>query len=136
MSRNVEIIREFIGTWSSLDAEKLAGFFTEDGCYHNMPLQPVRGRDSVQGYIKQFIASWKETEWEIISIAETEDGVIVERLDHIKTTAGDVDLPCVGVFEMEAGRIKSWRDYFDMATYMTAGKRGVLNGSVPSTGSF
>jgi limonene-1,2-epoxide hydrolase len=28
-----------------------------------------------------------------------------------------VDLPCVGVFELEAGKIKTWRDYFDLATY-------------------
>lgn len=28
-----------------------------------------------------------------------------------------VDLPCLGVFEMEDGKIKVWRDYFDMATF-------------------
>ncbi len=33
--------------------------------------------------------------------------------------AGDssVDLPCTGVFELESGKIKVWRDYFDFATY-------------------
>ena len=39
-----------------------------------------------------------------------------ERLD--RTRAGDksVDLPCVRAFELEAGKIKVWRDYFDFAT--------------------
>ena len=46
--------------------------------------------------------------------------IATERVDRTKTTAGDVDLPCVGVFEMENGRIKVWRDYFDMATYTNA----------------
>ena len=43
--------------------------------------------------------------------------VIVERLD--RTEVGDikVDLPCCGVFEMKEGKIKIWRDYFDMGTY-------------------
>jgi limonene-1,2-epoxide hydrolase len=43
--------------------------------------------------------------------------VIAERLD--RTRAGDksVDLPCVGVFEIEGGKIKTWRDYFDFGTY-------------------
>ena len=43
--------------------------------------------------------------------------VIVERLD--RTEVGDikVDLPCCGVFEMEEGKIKIWRDYFDKGTY-------------------
>ena len=36
-----------------------------------------------------------------------------------RTRAGEkaVDLPCLGVFELENGRIKVWRDYFDLATY-------------------
>ena len=46
--------------------------------------------------------------------------VMVERLDQTKSTAGDVDLPCVGVFEMQAAEIKVWRDYFDMSTYARA----------------
>jgi hypothetical protein len=29
-----------------------------------------------------------------------------------------VDLPCTGVFEMENGKIKVWRDYFDLTTYI------------------
>ena len=31
-----------------------------------------------------------------------------------------VDLPCCGVFEMAGGKIKVWRDYFDLATYTRA----------------
>ena len=31
-----------------------------------------------------------------------------------------VVLPCCGVFEMEAGKIKVWRDYFDMTTFIKA----------------
>ena len=48
------------------------------------------------------------------------DIVIAERLD--RTEAGDksVDLPCTGVFEMKDGKIKVWRDYFDMATFTAA----------------
>ena len=31
-----------------------------------------------------------------------------------------MDLPCCGVFEMQGGKIKIWRDYFDLATYVRA----------------
>jgi limonene-1,2-epoxide hydrolase len=31
-----------------------------------------------------------------------------------------VDLPCLGVFEMTGGKIKEWRDYFDLSTFMRA----------------
>ncbi len=42
------------------------------------------------------------------------------QLDKTKSSAGNVDLPCLGVFEMENGKIRLWRDYFDMNTYISA----------------
>ena len=47
MATNSEIIREFVEAWSSLDVKKLIEYFTEDGCYYNMPSEPVRGKDNV-----------------------------------------------------------------------------------------
>lgn len=120
MTDNVAIIRTFIEAWSTLDAERLAGFFTEDGTYYNMPAQPVSGRDNVQKFITGFLSSWTETTWDILNICGSGNLVFAERLDRTKTTRGNVDLPCVGVFEMKEGRIHIWRDYFDIGTYMKA----------------
>jgi limonene-1,2-epoxide hydrolase len=117
---NTEIITEFVNAWSSMDAEALAEYFTEDGCYYNMPTQPVKGRAEVTEFIRNFLANWTETQWDILNIAEVGDVVFCERLDRTKTTQGDVDLPCAGVFEMENGKIKEWRDYFDLGTFMNA----------------
>lgn len=120
MTENVAVVREFIEAWSSLDAETLASYFTEDGTYYNMPTQPVTGRDNVQKFIAGFLATWKETEWDVLNILGEGSVVFAERLDRTKTTQGHVDLPCVGVFEMEGGKIKVWRDYFDLGTFMRA----------------
>ena len=119
-SRNEQIIRSFISDWASLDASALAAYFTEDGVYYNMPVQPVAGRDNVEKFIAGFISSWTATDWELLNIVADGNIVIAERVDRTRTTAGDVDLPCVGVFEMTDGKIKVWRDYFDMATYTSA----------------
>ncbi|MGI9328224.1 MAG: limonene-1,2-epoxide hydrolase family protein [Pseudomonadales bacterium] len=120
MSSNTDIIREFVADWSKLDAVLLASYFASDGCYYNMPTQPVRGRANVQEFIANFLASWTETHWDILNIAEKDDIVYCERLDRTKTSNGDVDLPCFGVFVMENGKIKEWRDYFDLGTFMKA----------------
>ena len=120
MTDNVAIIKTFIEAWSTLDAEKLAGFFTEDGTYHNMPAQPVSGRGNVQKFIAGFLSSWTETTWDILNIGGSGNLVFAERLDRTKTTKGNVDLPCVGIFEMKDGKIHIWRDYFDIGTYMKA----------------
>ena len=117
---NEAVIRAFIGDWSTLDADRLASYFTEDGTYHNMPTQPVSGRDNVRQFIAGFLANWTETNWELVNLVAHGDLVFTERLDRTRTTQGDVDLPCAGVFEMQDGRIRVWRDYFDLGTFMRA----------------
>lgn len=118
-ARNERIVLEFFQAWERLDPEELAGYFTEDGVYHNIPTQPVRARGNIQNLIQGFTADWTETNWEVRTLMTDGNVVIAERIDQI--TAGDssVDLPVVGVFEMENGRIVEWRDYFDLATYQS-----------------
>ncbi len=117
MEENEKIVRNFIEAWSRLDPEELAGYFAEDGVYHNMPTGPVSGRANVEKLIRGFIASWTETRWELLNILCSGDLVIAERVDCTRAGEKSADLPCVGVFELEAGKIKVWRDYFDLATY-------------------
>lgn len=120
MADNAAVIRDFMAAWSRLDAEELAGYFTDDGVYHNIPAQPVAGRAAVQQLIAGFAATWTETVWDIQTLIAEGDVVVCERTDRTKTTQGDVDLPCVGIFEMRDGKIAVWRDYFDLSTYMNA----------------
>jgi len=120
MSDNAQIIRDFIAAWSRLDPAELADYFCEDGCYYNMPANPVKGRDNVRQFIAGFTANWTETSWEIVHLVADGDVVCCERLDRTKFAEGGVDLPCFGVFEMSDGKIKEWRDYFDLNTFMKA----------------
>ena len=50
------------------------------------------------------------------------DGNLVmnERTDVMRRKDGADPLPVTGVFEIENGKIKAWRDYFDMATVTDA----------------
>jgi limonene-1,2-epoxide hydrolase len=120
MEDNERIIRAFIEAWSRLDPEELAGYFADDGVYHNMPIGPVSGRANVEEFIRGFVSSWTETTWEVLNIVSFDGVVVAERLDRTRAGEKSVDLPCVGVFELEAGKIKIWRDYFDLASYQRA----------------
>lgn len=117
VTENERVVREFIEAWSRLDPEELAAYFCDDGVYHNMPMQPVAGRQNIEQMIRGFTANWTETRWEILHLVAQGDLVIAERVDRTKAADNAVDLPCVGVFEMEDGKIRLWRDYFDLATY-------------------
>lgn len=122
MSSNQEIVEAFIRAWSRLDARELADYFAEDGVYYNMPASPVVGRENIRQFIAGFIKPWNQTDWVISNILAEGDLVMVERLDKTRTAAGDVDLPCAGVFVLKGGKIAVWRDYFDMNTYRNAFK--------------
>lgn len=120
MADNAAIIRDFIAAWSRRDAAELAGYFAEDGIYHNMPAAPVQGRAAIQAFIAGFTKPWTATDWDLINIAASGDVVFAERLDRTRVGERTIDLPCCGVFEVQDGKIKVWRDYFDMQTYTKA----------------
>lgn len=117
MTGNEKIVRDFINAWSRLDPAELARYFSADGTYHNMPAGPVTGRENIEKFIGDFLKNWSSTQWDILNIVARGDVVIAERLDRTMVGAKAVNLPCCGCFEMEDGKIKVWRDYFDLATY-------------------
>jgi limonene-1,2-epoxide hydrolase len=117
---NEDVIRRFVEAWSRLDAKELSSFFTVDGIYHNMPIAPIVGREKVEEFIVGFSSSWTETTWDLLNISSRGNVVFAERLDRTRSGDKSVDLPCVGGFELEDGKIKVWRDYFDFATYGNA----------------
>jgi limonene-1,2-epoxide hydrolase len=120
MPTNEDIVRNFIKAWSTLDVETIVGFFAEDGVYHNMPIAPVSGRAQLRAFIAGFVKNWSATNWEIINLVSAGPIVIAERMDRTKVGEKSVDLPCCGVFELQDGKIRVWRDYFDMGTYTRA----------------
>ncbi|MBA4210767.1 MAG: limonene-1,2-epoxide hydrolase [Parvibaculum sp.] len=120
MGSNEQVIRDFIDAWPRLDVQEIVGFFAEDGVYHNMMLDPVKGREALTGFIGGFVNGWSDVKWELLNISSSGNLVFAERVDRMKVGGNQVALPCCGVFEMEGGKIKVWRDYFDLATFSKA----------------
>lgn len=120
MSDNEKIIREFFEAWSRLDADEMVSYFTEDGIYHNMPIEPVAGHENLREFIKDFTGDWSGTSCEIVTLVAQGSLVIAERIDRPRMGDIQVNLPCIGVFEMVDGKIKVWREYFDLATFINA----------------
>ncbi|WP_374576618.1 limonene-1,2-epoxide hydrolase family protein [Phenylobacterium sp.] len=120
VANNEQIIRDFIAAWSRLDVEELVQYFCEDGTYHNMPTKPVTGHEALRPFISAFLKDWRSTEWDVLNLMSNGNIVFAERLDRTVVGSRPVNLPCCGVFEMQNGRIKVWRDYFDIGTYVSA----------------
>ena len=110
------IIREFCASWPERSVDRFLDFFTEDAVYHNMPLEPVTGKNGIREVLNLFLAA-QEIEAEVVHLAARGNLVFTERIDRFRFGDKRVELPCAGVFEIRDGKIAAWRDYFDLATW-------------------
>jgi limonene-1,2-epoxide hydrolase len=116
-----DLVTEFCAKWATPDPEELAGYFTEDAVYHNIPMEPVQGRDAIEQFIANFVAGFDGIDFQVHRQVSDGELVMNERTDVMRRKGGEpIPLPVTGVFEIENGRIKAWRDYFDMATITSA----------------
>jgi len=114
-SDNMEIVAQFCAAWATRDVEQIVGFVTEDCFYHNIPIDPVTGKDAIRTYLKPGLDGAQEIEFRVMALAEAADGaVLTERLDRFRLNGNWVELPVMGIFELKDGKIASWRDYFDL----------------------
>ena len=114
MSENQQIIEDFIRVVNTNNMDKVMEFFAPDCFYHNIPLEPVTGTESIRGVLEGFNSTADEVEWTVHNIGETSEGhVLTERTDAFRFGEKWVKLPVMGIFELENGKIASWKDYFD-----------------------
>ena len=116
-SDNIDLIQRFCDAWSTADIPKILDFFADDAIYHNMPIQPVQGKDAIKGLIEQFMAPFERAEFEIKHIVADRDVVLTERVDRFFGSGKTVELPLMGILEIRDGKIAAWRDYFDLAAW-------------------
>jgi limonene-1,2-epoxide hydrolase len=119
MESPIEVVRRFCAAWSdNVGAAELAAFFTEDAVYHNIPLEPVIGRQDIANAIASVLRPGppgiEGIDFRVINIAANGPVVMTERVDVFKLPGKSFELPVMGTFEVSGGKINAWRDYFDM----------------------
>jgi len=66
MTENERIVTDFCNAWSRMDADELADYFTPDGIYHNIPMEPRQGREVIRENLKDLPKRVKEFRIEIL----------------------------------------------------------------------
>lgn len=112
-----QFMAAFIEAWPTKDASGLMDFFTDDAVYHNIPMEAARGKEAIRVTIEGFMGMGGNVEVDVANVVTSGDLVVVERVDHFVQADGISSLPMVGVFEIEGGRIRAWRDYFDLSQF-------------------
>jgi len=124
MESPIEVVCRFCAAWSDdMGAAELAAFFTEDAVYHNIPLEPVTGRENIAQTITSVLRPGplciESIDFRVINIAASGPVVMTERVDVFKLPGKSFELPVMGTFEVSGGKISAWRDYFDLNQFMS-----------------
>jgi limonene-1,2-epoxide hydrolase len=119
MTTPLETVTAFCEAWPRLDLDELAAFFAEDAVYHNIPVDPVVGREAIRATVEGFTAGIDRVEFELVHTAVAGDVVLTERIDRFFAPGRQITLPVMGAFEVRDGLIAAWRDYFDLNQFMS-----------------
>jgi limonene-1,2-epoxide hydrolase len=110
---NNQLVRAFVAAWEQRDSDFIIGCLTEDAVYHSIPLSPIVGKEAIAEWVRSF-EDVQPGSLEVHHQIATADVVMNERTDSIVLNGHPVTLPITGVFEMHEGRIRAWREYFDL----------------------
>jgi limonene-1,2-epoxide hydrolase len=98
---------------------ELVEYFTDDAVYHNIPVEPAVGHEAILGLLNMFVTPAERVEFRVLNIVANGDTVLTERVDVFHLPNAVIELPVMGTFEVRAGKIAAWRDYFDLNQYMS-----------------
>jgi limonene-1,2-epoxide hydrolase len=101
------------------DPDAILSYFTDDAVYHNIPVDPVVGKDAIRSMMEMFTAGVEGMEFKVLNIVAAGDVVLTERVDVFRLPNKSIELPVMGTFELRGGKIAAWRDYFDLNQYMS-----------------
>jgi limonene-1,2-epoxide hydrolase len=115
---NEQVVVELFSAFDRLDLEGALSYLTENCVHDDKPVGIHRGKEEIRQFfapqmkeLKSFRAELKET----LSVGNI---VMNERVDWIELQGGKkAALPVMGAFEIQAGKIAVWRDYYDMASF-------------------
>lgn len=116
------LVREFCQAWADADTDRVVASFTDDGVYHNIPVDPLVGHEAIRAMVDGFTVGMglKVVEFRIDHMLSDGPVVVTERVDIFERADGQrVELPVLGIFEFEGSLISKWREYFDMNQFMS-----------------
>jgi limonene-1,2-epoxide hydrolase len=117
-AENEKIVTDMCQSLRSADMAKVVSYLSEDVVYHNIPWAPVTGHAGVRQVLDPFVhgANCALVRMDIKQTTSAGNVVMNERLETWAKGSVRLELPVVGVFEVNKGKITHWRDYFDAAS--------------------
>ncbi|WP_422748091.1 limonene-1,2-epoxide hydrolase family protein [Mycobacterium sp. WMMD1722] len=125
------VVESFLYALQDEDFDTTDALMADHIAWHNVGFPIIRGRQRISGLFRRGQGKFG-FEVKIHRIAADGTTVLTERTDALVFGPLRVQFWVCGVFEVHAGRITLWRDYFDMVDFLKGTVRGVLGAAVPS----
>jgi limonene-1,2-epoxide hydrolase len=114
----IDIIRRLQQAMAAKDKATFLSFFAPEVEYHyHVGTRPLIGIDWVEKFVTKYWADNSGATWIIERHAETPTHLFTEgREEYVNASGQTVRHPYMGIVEFrEDGKIRSWRDYFQLA---------------------
>ena len=114
-----KVVADLFAAWTRLSLDEVMSYFAEDAVWDNVPMSPAKGKQAVREMTYGFLKDMSAFSVKILRSLHEGNVVFNSRVDTITMKSGKkAEVPVAGMFELDdAGKIKIWRDYFDLATF-------------------
>ncbi|OBB69327.1 limonene-1,2-epoxide hydrolase family protein [Mycolicibacterium monacense] len=120
---NARTVETFLFALQDEDFDAADSLMADHIAWQNVGFPTIRGRERIT---KLFRRGQGKLGVKIHRIAAEGDAVLTERTDVLVLGPVRLQFWVCGVFEVHAGRITLWRDYFDTVDFLKATVRGLL----------
>lgn len=120
-AQKLATVRQMIDAWNTRSWQQVYDLFAQDGVLQSMMLEtPTVGREAISKRIGTLAEGISKIELRVKHIGVVDGVVFIERVDDFVYRGHHGAVPVVGVVEVEQGRIKIWREYYDRAQMIEA----------------
>jgi limonene-1,2-epoxide hydrolase len=113
-AQKLATVRKMIDAWNTRNWQQVYDLFADDGVLQSMMLpEPTVGREAISKRIGALAKDISRIELRIRHMGVADGVVFIERVDDFVYRGKHGAVPVVGVVEVEQGRVKAWREYYD-----------------------
>src|ERR1700730_9557315 len=120
MAVNCEkFVNDLFAAWTRLNVDEVMSHFAEDAVWDNVPMSPAKGKQAIREMTHGFMKDASTFSVNILKSLHEGNVVFNSRVDTITMKNGKkAEITVAGMVELgDAGKIRVWRDYFDLATF-------------------
>ena len=120
-AQKLATVQKMIDAWNTRNWQQVYELFAADGVLESMMLPtPTVGREAISKRIGALAKDISRIELRIRHMGVADGVVFIERVDDFVYRGKHGAVPVVGVVEVEQGRVKAWREYYDREQMLAA----------------